>query len=496
MGVPPRGAAGGLNGSVSNFPATKPFEMISNEASNLAERLRNRECLPMEKLEMIVGMDRGLNDLLVEHLVALPPDPGHLAVCELMLIENPEKITPVIKRVFASFPEKIHGFVGRLLESPFYIQRQSIPSLILNIEYREAKEVLRRCLLDPVVSVVRCAALSLEKYETVPFEDEELVELVEGLHGSYSEYVQCTAASVIPLIRRQTPFVREICMSASWRRRYAIAKRIQSLSAVDRATVYSYLCQDQEEEIRICLAKNMEHGGDWRRFAPLFLKDSSSAVRALTIKMIGDREEFQEMLKEAVSDGNWEVRKALLSVQRTETYRSVVIPLINSLSTTLNWRIRREVLESIASVSRQDERLLKELLGRYLLGYLCDRIHEIRAEAARVAGELVLMYPWTDEWLPEIDAAVSSRNYLHRITSVGAAIAFDRIHKTGFVKRLLGDPIDNVKLYTLKMISGEMDCDTRELVAGLCSSGDGEVRQAAKDLLDAMAGSEPGRASE
>ncbi|CAD27121.1 PROTEIN PHOSPHATASE PP2-A REGULATORY SUBUNIT A [Encephalitozoon cuniculi GB-M1] len=458
--------------------------MISNEVSSLAEKLGAREHLAVEKLELLVGMDQKLNDLLVAHLAALPPDRGHLGICGLMLIEEPEKIVPVARRILGSFPDEVDGFVKKLLESPFYIQRRAVPSLIVNIEYKETKEALRRCLQDPVVAVARCAALSLEEYGRIPFEDDELVQIVEDLHASYSECIQCTGSDVIPLIKRQTHFVSEICMSESWRRRYAIAKKIQKLNCSDRAAVYAHLSQDPEEEIRICLASNMEHVGDWDRLVPLFLKDSSPTVRAITIQTVGNREEFQEILRGVVSDGSWEVKKALLCVQRVDTYKNVVIPLINSLNSALNWRIRKEILESIACVSKQDERLLREFLGKYLLGYLHDRVYEVRAGASRVVAELVPRYSWTIEWLPEIEAAVLSRNYLHRITSVDAALSFDKAHGTEFAKRLLSDPIDNVKLYALEMVGLHgADESTRDMALDLCSSRDGEVRKAAESLL-------------
>ncbi|KAG5858545.1 hypothetical protein KMI_14g19270 [Encephalitozoon hellem] len=458
--------------------------MIDGEVSNLAEKLGGKEHMPLEKLELLVGIDQKLNGLLIENLALLPPDKSHLSICELLLLERPEKTIPIIRRIFESFPGEVSEFIAKLLESPFYIQRQAVPSLIENIEYKEEKEALRKCLKDPIVGVARRAALSLERYNKIPFDDDELIEIVKDLHSSYSECIQCTSSYVIPLIKKRTHFVSEICSSKSWRRRYAIAKKIPKLNAGDRAIVYSCLSQDPEEEIRICLASNMEHAEGWDRLVPLFLKDSSPTVRALAIQMVGNKEEFQEMLKEIVSDGSWEVRKALLCVQRVDTYKSIVVPLINSLNSTPNWRIRKEILESIAYASKQDEKLLKMFLGKHLLGYLSDRVYEVRVEASKVVGELVKMYPWTIEWLPDIEAVTSSRSYLHRITSVSAALSFDKVHKTEFAKRLLSDPIENVRLYTLEMIDPrEMDDSTRKMVSGLCTSSDGEVRRAAKNLV-------------
>ncbi|AFN83705.1 putative protein phosphatase [Encephalitozoon romaleae SJ-2008] len=459
--------------------------MISSEVSNLAENLKGQGHMSVEKLELLVGIDQKFNGLLVEHLAALPPDKSHLSICELLLFEEPEKTVPVIRRIFASFPSEVSKFIGKLLESPFYIQRQVIPLLIVNMEYKEEKEALRRCLRDSVVGVARCGALSLEKYNVIPFDDDELMEIVRDLHSSYSESIQCTSSYVIPLIKRKTQFVSEICALKSWRRRYAIAKRIPRLNVSDRAIIYSHLSQDPEEEIRICLASNMEYAEGWDRLVPLFLKDSSPTVRALMIQMVGDKEEFQEMLKEAVSDASWEVRKALLCVHRVDTYKSIVIPLINSLNSTPNWRIRKEILESIEYASKQDGKLLKMFLGKHLLGYLSDKVYEVRAEASRVVGELVMMYPWTIEWLPDIEAIVSSRSYLHRITSVNAALSFDKAHRTEFVKKLLSDPIENVKLYTLEMVDRHgMDEGIKEIVSGLCVSSDEEIRRAARNLLE------------
>ncbi|ADM12249.1 putative protein phosphatase [Encephalitozoon intestinalis ATCC 50506] len=458
--------------------------MIDNEVSNLVEKLRGRMHLSVEKLELLVGVDPKLNELLVEYLAALAPDKGHLIICELLLIEEPERIVPVIRRIFESFPDEVDRFIKKLLKSPFYVQRQAIPSLIVNMEYKEAKEALRRCLKDPVAAVARKAALSLEEYKTIPFDDDELVEIVNDLHGSYSEWIQCASSCVIPLIKRQTKFVSEICTSKSWRRRYAIAKEIRRLNVSDRAAVYSHLSQDPEEEIRICLAGNMEHVEGWDRLVPLFLKDSSPGVRALIIQMIGNREEFQEMLKDVITDTSWEVKKALLCVQRVDTYKSIVIPLINTLNSTPNWRTRKEILESISCASKQDEKLLKEFLGRHLLGYLKDKVYEVRAEASKVIGELVSIYPWTVEWLPEIEAISSSKSYLYRITSVEAALSFDKAHGTGFGKKLLSDPIENVKLCTLERIDAqEMDEGIKEIVCRLCDSSDSEIRRAAKGLL-------------
>lgn len=439
----------------------------------------------VERLGRMIGTDEQLTDMLVEHLLTILPGRNHLEVCGLILIEKPDKAIPVIRRIFSLFPETISDFIDMLLVSPFHIQRQAVPRLIVNTEYRDAKRTLWRCLRDPEVPVVRSAVSVLGEYEDRPFSDEELTEIIADLSSHPSECVQCTVPDIITLIKRPTPFVSEICTSDSWRRRYAIAKNVGRLEHCDRLVVYSYLAQDAEEEIRICLARNMGCVDDWDVLAPRFLRDSSAAVRALAVQMVGDRREFQEILKEVVSDSSWEVRKELLCVQEGETYRNVAIPLINTLDVTPNWRIRMEVLKSISLISRHDEGLLKEFLSKHLLRYLHDNIYEIRIEASRIVEKLIPMYPWTIEWLPEIESAVTSHSYLHRMTTASAAVAFDRAYKTVFTKRLLDDTIDNVKLYTLGTIdAADIDEETREIIRTLLSSSDEEIQRAAASLLD------------
>ncbi|KAH9412030.1 hypothetical protein HK407_02g04790 [Ordospora pajunii] len=459
--------------------------MAGNEVSDLIEKFSAQGLASIDKLELLVGIDRILNDALISHLGATPPEVKHLSVCEMMLLEEPEKAKPLIERILRKFPSSVEEFVSGLLKSSFYTQRQAVAWVALKFGYSEVKSAVRACIGDVSVPVVRSTVSALEDYDGQPFDDEELVDIVDELHKSPSECVQCMAPDVIVLIKKKTRFVAETCVSSSWRRRYAIAKKIEKLSDDDRATVYLHLSEDPEEEIRICLAKSMEHVKDWNGFVSLFLRDSSPAVRALAIQAVGCREEFQEILKDVISDGNWEVRKALLCVQKAEMYKNVVVPLINSLQQSPNWRMRKEVLESIVQTSKQDENLLHEFLSKYLLGYLHDRVHDIRKEASMSIGELVRLYDWTYEWRTDIETAVASKSYLHRITSVSAALSFDKVHGTDFVKRLLNDKVVNVKLSVLKAIDlSGMDQEIRSMVMSMCESNDRELQAMARSVAD------------
>lgn len=460
--------------------------MADNEISNLINELKNQtQQSRIERLRFLVGTDEQLTDMLIEHLETVPPSPEHLDVCGLILLEKAERIKPIIRKTFSIFPEAIPGFINELLESPFYAQRQAIPSLIVNSRYNGVKKTLRKCLEDPEVSVVRNAALVLGEYEEVPFDDDELIEIAVNLNNHYSEYVQCVVPDVLVLIRQPALFLSELCSCNSWRRRHAVAKKVDRFDPHDRAIIYALLSQDPEDETRICLAKNMGCIDDWSVLAPQFLKDDSPAVRALAVKMVGNREEFQELLKEVASDSSWEVKRELLCVQRSETYRSVSIPLINSLNITPNWRVRKEVLRSIALISRNNEGLLKDFLSQHLLKYLHDSIFELRMETAKTVKELIPMYSWTIEWLPKIEAATTSRNYLHRITAANAALEFDRVYKTVFTKRLLADTVDNVRLYVLDIINmKDVDEETKGMIAALSKSEDEEIRKSAVKLFN------------
>lgn len=461
--------------------------MIDEDVLDLINELKTQASSSvLEKLVLLVGTSSQLSDLLLEHLGSMEPAPEHLELCELLLIDDAKKAIPVARRVLAAFPDSVSAFANNLLASPFYALRQAVPRIILNLECGDSRDILKTCLGDPIVSVVRNAVAVLAECFPLPFSDDELVDIARQLSTHHSEYIQCLVPDIVVLIKQPTSFVSEICASRFWRRRYAVASKASLLNESDRAVVYSHLSQDEEEEIRACLAKNMDCMDDWTELAPQFLRDDSPAVRALAVQAVGGREGFQEMLKEIVSDASWEVRKKLLAVQKSETYRNIAIPLINSLNSASSWRTRMEVLKSIAQVSRRNEDLLRESLCRHLLNYLHDEIHEIRMETSRILEDLIPMYPWTAEWLPEIESAVSSKNYLHRITAANAALAFDRTYRTEFTKTLLGDAVDNVRLYVLSIIDmkgvGE---DIREMVGRLCESRDEELQRAAAALLDA-----------
>ncbi|KAM0671367.1 hypothetical protein CWI42_021840 [Ordospora colligata] len=459
--------------------------MAGNEISDLVEKFSAHGLASIDKLELLVGIDKMLNDALINHLGTILPEVAHLDVCEMMLLEEPEKTKPLIERILNVFPSSVEEFVGRLLRSSFYTQRQAVAWVALRFGCEEVKSIVKACINDTSVPVVRSTVSALEECDGQPFNDDELADIVEELHRSWSECVQCMAPDVIVLIKKKTRFVAETCVSNSWRRRYAIVKKIEKLCDDDIATVYLYLSEDPEEEIRICLAKSMEHVKDWSGFVSLFLRDSSPTVRALAIQAVGCREEFQEVLKDVISDGNWEVRKALLCVQKAEMYRNVVVPLINSLQQSPNWRMRKEVLESIVQTSKQDERLLYEFLSKYLLGYLHDRVHDIRKEASISIGELVKIYSWTYEWHTEIETAVVSKSYLHRITSVCAALSFDEVHGTNFIKRLLNDKVVNVKLSVLKVIDlSVMDQEIRSMVMDMCESNDRDLQAMARRVAN------------
>jgi serine/threonine-protein phosphatase 2A regulatory subunit A len=445
----------------------------------------------VEELELLVGLNENSNRTIVEHLNSASLSPEYLPVCSLLLLESPDSVIHIIQKILLSSAEKTHGFITALLDSPYYLHRRAVPQVLVDMDYPGTGEALRRCLDDPAVPVISSAVLSLREYKTSPFTDDELAGIAMQLNNHPSEYVQCLMVDVLVLIGQSTPLIQEACVSSSWRKRYALAKSIPLLKSKDRKMVYEHLLKDGEDEIRTRLADNLGSLEDWEELASELLKDSSATVRALTVRKVGQREELHHLLGSMVSDPSWEVRKELLCVQKTDTYRSIAIPLINSLNSTPSWRVRKEVLESIAQISKHNEDLLREYLDVHLMKYLHDKVHEIRAETARIIKELVEMYDWTHKWEGELSAAVCSRNFLHRITAADAALAFDKKHGTGFMKRLLEDPIDNVRLCALGMLIKDKEGgkfvgseEVRAIVEELSHSDDDEVRRAAEELLD------------
>lgn len=414
--------------------------------------------MPLDKMEWWVGKDKEVTTQLVEYLKTSTPVVSFLPLCSLLLLENYEEMVSVIRSILQRNPESVHGYVSGLLKSKYYYQRMAVPRILVDMG---CKDLLVKCFSDPSGVVIKEAAASLGLYKTIPFSEEELVDIAMALNVHQYDYVQCTVPDILVHLRTKSFLVSEVCLSKSWRKRLAIAKRVSLFSPQDQATIFSLLHKDEEEGVRAALVP----GVDSREYWEIFIQDPSERVRALVVRTIQD--EFKDLLHKAVEDPSWAVRKELLCIHNESIYESISLPLIASLPSNNDWRVKGEILESILHIAQRNTLLIRRCLTDILWEYLSDKVYEIRTRASKVIQYLVEEAQWAEEWEGRIRKTLSSPNYLIRISLAPICSSFDRRFGTTLVHTLLTDRISNVRLKALEEVEKIDSEQLKEIVVGI-----------------------------
>ncbi len=400
----------------------------------------------LDKLEGLVGKDKDFTTRVVGYLRTSPPSPSFLGLCALLLLEKYGEMVEVIRNILRVYPEKTFPFISDLSESKYYYQRMAVPRILTGCENElfMRSDLLMRCFKDPSGVVIKEAVESLKDIKIkgdIKVDEIDLLEIAMALNSHQFDHVQCLVPDILVLLPEKSFLVQEVCHSKSWRKRLAIAKKISFFSPPDKETIFSLLHEDEEEGVRAALVEE---------YGEKFMKDPSERVRALAIRAIASRKKSKkDLLKEAVDDPSWLVRKELLCIHDEEIYESISLPLISSLPTNFDWRVKGEILESIHHISlRNVHRCLTDIL----FSYLSDKVSEIRTRASRVIQAIVETSEWARDWEGRIRDFTLSPNYLLRMAVVPVCHSYDGRFGTSFSHTLLKDKIPNVRLKALEEI--------------------------------------------
>ncbi|KAF9763891.1 Protein phosphatase 2A scaffold subunit [Nosema granulosis] len=432
--------------------------MNNLEIDNLLQDLNSKPG-HLEKIEWWVGKDKIITTRISEYLgkystsTILPEGATNfLQLCSLLLLEREEEMVDVIRNICIHNPETTRKFIQSLIESPFYYHRMAVPRIIVDMD---AKDILLQCFRDQSGIVIKQAAMSLSQYKVLPLGEDELMGIAMDLNNHQYDYVQCTVPDILIHLKEKTFLVSEVCLSPSWRKRLAIATKISFFDKQNKATIFSLLHKDKEEGIRAALVGHLTEVDNMREYTEIFIKDPSEKVRALTVRAIGGLgdSQYQDILGKACEDPSWLVRKELLCIHNENIYETISLPLITSLPSNHDWRVKVEILESILHLSQKNSALIRRCLSGILFEYLADKVFVIREKTSSVIKSLVenvLTEDWAEEWKDKIRNILESPNYLLRISIAPVCVPFDRLFNTSFVPVLLQDKVPNVRLKVLE----------------------------------------------
>lgn len=419
------------------------------------------------KLQSIIGKEKEITYKLISYLKSNAPiSPEILPICTLLLIENRSSTIEVIQNILIHHPHLVQDTINELQSSKFYNQRCAVPQII--IEIPDTKMYLKKAFNDNIGVVVKEACLSLQFYEALPFSDNELLDIALALNNHQYDYIQCLVPDVLIFIKQKTFLMSEISLSKSWRKRLSLVKKVSYLSLEDRYYLYNTLCKDPEESVRIALVKEIDCLTDFKKYAEIFLTDTSENVRSLMVRKIGNM--YDDLLDNIVNDPSWIVRKELLCIHREDIYERISLPIINSLPKNNTWRVKIEILETISHILNFNDVLVQRCLLDILFKYLTDPVYEVRNRAGGVLKDLINKAEWSIELQERLECLLQS-SYLVRITLVEAFKEFDKKHGTKFIKNLLNDKVINVRIKVLSILSKEdLDDEIKEIIKNMeCS---------------------------
>lgn len=387
----------------------------------------------ISELQVLVGVSDDLTDKVLCRVRSLPPSPALLPVYSLLLLERYEAAIPLIRSALQL--ELDTEYIHSLQRSRYYVQRMGAPCVIGDLSFAGKKDLLRTSLQDPICEVVRETVRVIG--ESSPFDDDELVEIAIDLFKSKYTSVQALSVDILTLVKGGSFLLMDVLRSNSWRVRLKAASCLGRFGPEDSKRIVEELINDSVEDVRIELSKHIMTLDHME-----LLKDPSELVRSNYLGNVAEMIEDEKILRWVAEDGSWEVKKILLGL-KGDLFKRITIPLIKHSTECVSWRIKHDILALIEQ--RIDNEFVSKLMMDVLLRHLRDKVCEVRTMSQQVLVKVIERYGWVDEHYYEIEAVVGSSNYLHRISVVPVAVAYDARMGTDLSKALKHDKIVNVR---------------------------------------------------
>lgn len=290
-------------------------------------------------------------------------------------------------------------------------------------------------LKDEICEVVKKAVLTIK--ENNPFGAEELLEVAIDLFKSKYTMVKILCVDILTILGEKNFLLIDLLKSTNWRIRLKVSSKLTEFSKEEQKQIINELINDPLEEIRIELAKHLGS----LEFVHL-LDDPSEHVRGNYLKGIMNIIDNEAILRKALDDSSWEVRKTLLGL-KGEMFKKITIPLIRNKTENVPWRDKFEIL-CLVEEKASDE-FISKLLMVFLLKHIKDKVFEVRQQVQRILLKVVQLHSWIAEYYYEIEALTTSTNYLHRISITPVVIEYDLRFKTEMSKKLRDDKVINVR---------------------------------------------------
>jgi len=294
--------------------------------------------------------------------------------------------------------------------------------------------------------------------------------------------------------------VKACAEDKSWRVRYTMAASVQQLLEVfqDKAStrilpLYMRLLADQEVEVRMIAAARI---GAVAAFSPTkeFLetlvpamekltrpREHSELVRAsLAGSVLGlapifgaklTAESLMNIFLQLIKDESPDVRLKVIgtlgemsTVVGIDGLSQSLLPSIKELGKDGKWRVRLAVIECMPLLSQcLGEAKFTSEFGDLFTAWLIDSVFSVRDAATMTLRRLceVLGEEWSEaNVVPQLQALLSHRNYLCRISVLLCAAALSNVvtaaflerHLVPIVQRMSSDPIPNVRFNSAKAI--------------------------------------------
>ncbi|KAL0265751.1 UNVERIFIED_CONTAM: hypothetical protein PYX00_011466 [Menopon gallinae] len=435
----------------------------------------------IRSIETKIGTSDSDTRLILACLAAQPYKSSMLlSLCSLILLENVDfdKTVELINSIFNQCNQiEISNYIKLLQNSKFYLHRLAVPYLIKNRELENTKTYLKNALEDTVEYVVRTAILSLKDYNTMPFTESEVLEYATTMFESGSDYLEPNCVDLLLLVTHRTALVDKILASGSWKTKLSLAKKLHFF-AFDTRDVALVLARDSEDEIRIVIAQsfNRFECDLARELVDIMVGDPNPIVRSYCIEQICKN---KSPLPDKVIFESWEVTLTLLkSVNKRLNFEEITFPIINSLKSHKNWRIRKTIVETChAILAEGDEERTKEIFFQFFF----DKVSDVRSKVSECLFDLIGKI----ECSSYIENILKTGAYKNRLALVKCCVKMDEHCGTNYVRTLAKDGVSCVKLALLDELRDVKSLNTEILlmINEMVVSKDEELSRKALDFL-------------
>mmetsp|Transcript_69013 Transcript_69013/g.224993 ORF Transcript_69013/g.224993 Transcript_69013/m.224993 type:complete len:597 (-) Transcript_69013:110-1900(-) len=410
------------------------------------------------------------------------------------------------------------ALISRLATHDWYTSRISVSNLFAcalpKVSDTKQEDLLKaycRLCSDDTPMVRRQAANVLGSVAEVLDDEEmldELLQAFEKLSQDEQDSVRILAVkNVVALGKlrsasdwhaRILPVLKSCAEDKSWRVRYMMADNVKQLCDVFQAKAatavvpfYLRLLSDQEVEVRMIAAARLAAAAavnPTKEFLDTLLpsmekltmpQEHSQHVRAslagsvLSLAPIfGTKLTVDHLINVfllLMRDDTPEVRLKLIStlgelssVVGIDVLSQSLLPSIKDLGKDRQWRIRLAVIECMPVLAQYlgEVAFTKEL--SHLFGvWLVDPVFSVRDAAAANFKRLaeVLGQPWSEAHIvPQLQALLTNKNYLYRISSMLCAGTLAEVvsppflekHHVPMVVKMADDPVPNVRVNVAK----------------------------------------------